>query len=132
MRLARGRYQVKVNPPGQEDRLSIHEELPIDSTDLEGDLVLPGTRVSGRVRDRSTGEPGRGRHRHTVRAHLEGQTHSTAFHRTLIAADGSYTIDGLEPGLWRIGPSGTSLEDYLEVRVRAEDIELGVDLEHPR
>ncbi len=131
VRLARGRYQVKVNPPGQRDRLSIHEDLPIDSADLEQDIVLPGTRVSGRVRDPLTGEPGRGRHRHTVQAHLEGQTHSAAFHRTLIAPDGRYAIDGLGPGVWRIGPSGTSLEDYLEVRVREEDVELSVDLEHP-
>lgn len=132
LRLTRGEYRVAVNPPGCSDRLDPGETVVVASVDFELDLVLPGTRVHGRVLDSLTGQPGRGPFPHTVRAHLEGQQYSAAFHHATIAADGSYAFDGLEAGVWRVGSSHAPLDAYVEVRVREGDLELSIDLEHVR
>jgi hypothetical protein len=51
-------------------------------------------------------------------------------HEDEIAPDGTYTIDGLEPGTWLIASSPIALAagSPREVVVRASDLEIALDL----
>jgi len=129
--LAPGKYDVRADRPAHLRRVAVAQEVEVGTVDFERDLVLPGTRVMGRIFDPETGEPrtqGDGGRPLAVRART---TNSTAYHFVPVGADATYILDGLSPGIWRIG-SGPRADDDVEVQVREQDYELIVNLELPR
>jgi hypothetical protein len=98
-------------PPGRYDALvKLHErdshehevgEIEIGEEDLQQDLVLLGARVRGRVYLAETGAAITDRARDLeVSVRPEGHDYGSALRRARVDAQGSFAIDGLEPGTY--------------------------------
>ena len=123
--LEAGSYSIHASVNGHIDRLLVAQRLDIDLADVDRDLVVPGTTIRGRVLgSASDSEMG-------VRAHRPGETSPSSFHRTVVDGSGEFALHGLGPGAWRVGPFGAKLVEFVDVEVRAEDLELRLDLELP-
>ena len=131
LRLAPGEYRVLAIPPGHARPRVVLETLTVGEADLERDLVLPGTRVRGQLRQASTGAPMRvelGGKRSQVRAHLAGHLYPAAFLSVPIDAEGRYCFESLDAGDWKIGLGSQGFEQELELRIEAADVDLVLDL----
>ncbi len=98
-----GTWNVFVHVTGAPEAGHALGEIELDDRDLERDLVVPGARLRGRilgVDPELLADPNRAA---VVNVHLEGHEYPAAFRSVAIRSDGSFAIDGLEPGRWLLG-----------------------------
>ena len=111
-RLAPGTYRVDAVLPGFAVNLRVRIPIAvvIGDRDLAQDLVLPGARVSGVVKDLTSGRTPVGARNQAASITPEGKTHMSTRSVTL-DADGSFVIDGVVPGRYVLSGWPAALRD---------------------
>ena len=99
LRLAPGTYNVSASSAANEKRHRVATEHVIDEQDRELDLELPGSSLVGKVTGLPRDFAERPRNLR-VGGRLEGHDYPSAVYTVEVGADGSFRIDGLEPGTW--------------------------------
>lgn len=126
LRLAPGSYRVSVLLASNGVKEPVIGVFDVPDEDLERDLVVPGTRVFGSV-TRSDGSIGPLASNSRISVHLEGHEYPHAFCGGKVAPDGSYVIDGLEPGTYVVQSYPLKLDGRDRLVIGADDAELRFD-----
>lgn len=90
-------------------------EVEVPAYDFAQDLIVPGTRLQGRILAVRDGQvlP----EELTISLCPKGHDYPAAFRDATTAGDGAYSIDGLSPGEWLIGAWPGALEAPLEITI---------------
>lgn len=135
---ADGRFELRLLPGNYTVDLALHEhdergillgEFTIRDQDLERDLVLPGASLVGRVRHASGRTP-RQDPPLSIGVRPEGHDYPAAIRHAWVGPGGNFTIDGLEPGAYRLTTHPLPLlqGDWLPVEISSAEVEQHVDV----
>lgn len=110
-----GLWNVRVFATGSSDAGFELGSVHLPDTDVMRDIVVPGARVEGQVRagssDQSLPEE------LLVSLRPKGHDYPAAFRTVDASADGSFSIDGLEPGAWVFGLYPGELASPVELTI---------------
>src|SRR5262249_24559476 len=100
---------------------------------LERDLILPGARLWGRVYDARTGHvhPGSSSANLLVSVRIQGHDYGAAVHGAEVDDQGSFAIDGLEPGVYLVNAFPLTVDggvDWLRIGLLPGQDELELDI----
>ncbi|MBK7875893.1 MAG: sigma-70 family RNA polymerase sigma factor [Planctomycetes bacterium] len=120
-----GAYRAEVRFEDDWDKLARFDDVVIGERGLVRDLVLPGSRLHGRVTtaagDALPGDMAELR----VSARIEGHDYPAAFHSCTATSTGEFTLDGLPPGTYRLSTNPLELvpeSDALRVTITDSDV----------
>jgi len=99
--ISRGRWSVRVFATGSSDAGFELGSVDLPDTDVMRDIIVPGARVQGQVSAGSNGPSLLEDLQVSLRP--KGHDYPAAFRIVNVSADGSFSIDGLEPGVWVFG-----------------------------